>query len=90
MFTHEFDATTGIYMAYALLEKADAEQKEAEENDRMAALQKGTGLGNLYEVKALQARNRAKLLRDAGTAIKTDIHNALVADFGRALDKAEG
>ena len=90
MFTYTFDATTGIGMAYALLEKADAELKEAEENERMAALQEGQGLGELYQLQALQARNRAKLLKDAGTAIKRDIHEALVADFGRAIERADG
>lgn len=88
MFTHEFDATTGIYMAYAILEKAEREVGHAEELEAQAQAA-SDGLRPLLELKAIQARNRAKLLKDAGTSIKRDIHNALVADFGQALDKAE-
>lgn len=86
-FNYAYDATAGILIAYALAEKATAEIAEAEENERMANLQEGQGLGNLYELQALQARNRARLLQEAADNIKQTVHAALVADFDAAFTR---
>jgi hypothetical protein len=86
-FTFEYDALTGISVAAALLEKAEAEHRDAKAHRLNASLDdKMTGY---YAEQARLAENRAKLLEDAADAIRTPVRVALAEDMGRALDAAE-
>lgn len=78
-FTFTYDATTGILIAAALREKAEAERGEANMN-----YQNGTG----YEELVRTGLNRAKLFEDAAEAIHAPVRAALAADMGEALRKA--
>lgn len=88
MFTFKFDTTTAIYVAYAVLEKADREDRHADEL-RGQADASDSGLAEMLGLQALQARNRAKLLRDAGKTIKRDVHNGIVGDFIKSIPSAD-
>ena len=82
-FTFKFDAITGVYMAAALREKAEAELAEADEKETLAF--GGGPLTDMYDVQAMHARNRAKLLEDAAKDIHSMVHNRLVEDFTKAI-----
>jgi hypothetical protein len=86
-FNFQYDATAGILIAEALREKAEAEIQTAQDNDRMAALQENRGLQPLYELHALQARNRAQILKDAADEIQKTVHEELVRNFDAAFTR---
>lgn len=82
-FTFKYGPITGVYVAAALREKAQAERAEAEEKEALAFA--GDPLSEMYDLQALHANNRAKLLEDAAEEIHATVHNQLVADFTKAI-----
>lgn len=84
-FTFKYDATGGILIASALREKAEAETTEAEELETLAF--GGGPETDFHELKALQARNRARVLQEAADDIRKTVHNALVEDFDKAFKR---
>lgn len=85
-FTFEFDAMTSLFMVEALREKADAEIREAEA-DEETAFNSPEGMNEFHDIKALQARNRARLLHDAADEIRKAVHEELVSNFDEAFKR---
>lgn len=85
-FTLEYDAITGILMVEALREKAEADILEAEA-DEESAFNNPEEMSEFYDLKALQARNRARVLQEAADDIRKTVHNALVSDFNKAFKR---
>jgi hypothetical protein len=84
-FTLEYDAITGLYMVEALRAKAEAETAEAEELETLAF--GGGPETDFNDVKALQARNRARLLQKAADKIHKAVHAELVSNFDEAFKR---
>lgn len=83
-FTFTYDATTGVLIAAALREKAEAERVEAERIARVLAAE-----GSAFGLTLIdQAEARAKLFEDAAEAVHAPVRAALAADMGEALRKA--
>lgn len=86
-FNFEYDATTGIYIVAALREKAKAELLEASQMEDANFSGDPLAETGFYDMKAMHAHNRAKLLMDAADEIHKTVHEELVRNFDAAFER---